>query len=716
MQRSKNIIFNICFALNCLLVFLLFFQNKLSIPLWLQVVGRMHPLLLHLPISFLLLSIIWLIVIEKRNKENLFIIETGDWLLLISALTASLTALMGLLLSKEPNYESDALFWHKWDGIILSLIIAAWYAFRKEIRLSKRINITFAVSGFILVCLTGHLGSTITHGQDYLIEPILTEQANTSILLEEAYVYKDMVKPILQAKCMRCHNNKKSNGELNMSTEELLLKGGKSGKLWDLSEKEYGLLLERIHLPEELKKHMPPKGKPQLTEDEARIIYYWIKSGADFKKKVIEFPEQDTLRILAAAIFKTIETDHFDFSAASDATIKKLNTNYRAVYPLSINSPALGVDIYGAPFYNSNSLKELLEVKDKIVSLNLNKMPVNDEDLKTIGSFINLRKLNLSFTNITGKTLNELGSLNKLKSIALSGNSLTPASLNAIKHLPSLSRVYLWSTSLKQDEISQLQKSQKQFFVETGFSADTVILQLNPPIFQNETKIIDTPLQLKLKHYIKGVTLRYSTDGTIPDSIQSPVYNDHVLLTSNVTVKVKAFKPGWIGSDVAENHFYSAKFKADSIVYILPADSLYKGESKRSLIDLHKTESNNFRNPQWVGFQKNNLEAILFFKKPTTLSTVTFSSLVDIGSFIFPAVKLEVWGANELGKWKKLGSLEPEQPTIIIPSYQKAFDISFKPETIKYLRVMAVPVSKIPKWHPGKGKKGWFFIDEIFLN
>ena len=55
MQRWKNSLFNITIALNCLLVFLLLFQDRLAVPAWLQVAGRMHPLVLHFPIVLLVL-------------------------------------------------------------------------------------------------------------------------------------------------------------------------------------------------------------------------------------------------------------------------------------------------------------------------------------------------------------------------------------------------------------------------------------------------------------------------------------------------------------------------------------------------------------------------------------------------------------------------------------------------------------------------------------
>ena len=95
----------------------------------------------------------------------------------------------------------------------------------------------------------------------------------------------------------------------------------------------------------------------------------------------------------------------YPFDAADDATIHKLNNDFRVVAPLALNSPALSVDFYGISALNSAFLKELEIVKEQVVSLNLNKMPLKDEDLKTIAIFSNLRHLNLAFTQITGASL-----------------------------------------------------------------------------------------------------------------------------------------------------------------------------------------------------------------------------------------------------------------------------------------------------------------------
>ena len=136
---------------------------------------------------------------------------------------------------------------------------------------------------------------------------------------------------------------------------------------------------------------------------------------------------------------------------------------------------------------------------------------------------------------------------------------------------------------------------------------------------------------------------------------------------------------------------------------------------RETLIDLAKG-SNNFRSGKWVAFRQNKMEALLIFNQSSEISSITMSSLIDIGGYIMPPQSIEVWGGDDSKKLKLLGRINPEQPTMIKPSYQKGFEVKFNTATVKYIKVVAVPVAKLPKWHPGKGDKGWIFTDEIFVN
>ncbi len=57
------------------------------------------------------------------------------------------------------------------------------------------------------------------------------------------------------------------------------------------------------------------------------LLYLWIKENTGFKKKVIDLPAEDSLRVIASAFLKPSEAseEKYDFAAALiDKVIKKL--------------------------------------------------------------------------------------------------------------------------------------------------------------------------------------------------------------------------------------------------------------------------------------------------------------------------------------------------------------------------------------------------------
>ncbi len=677
-NRWKTVLYNIVLPLNCLLLFLAVFGETLQVPSILQVTGRMHPLMLHFPIVLLLLAIVWETAV--KSKDNPLYHTTGDALLLSAALSAVVAALMGLFLSQEEGYDADALFGHKWSGVAVSLISWGWYAFRNEIRRITWLSRGIAAGSLVSIVLAGHRGATITHGEDFLWAPFIAEKQKPDVLLEDALVFEHLVLPILEEKCQSCHNASKAKGKLVLDSEASILKGGKTGKLWDSTAVSWGLLMERIHLPTDEKKHMPPKGKPQLTESEIEILYHWIKNGASFDQKIAELPEKDTLRLLAAGLFTKVEEDHYAFAAADEKTIQKLNNNYRAVYPVALQSPALSVDFFGIAAFQSEALRALEAVKTQIVSLNLNRMPVKGEDLKIIGQFTNLRKLNLSSTQITGAALGELKNLKALRKLSLSGTAVNPADLAVLRELPELSALYLWNTGVSEQDFPALKKQLPRVHLESGFKGDTVVAKLNAAIIEGEEQVFRTFTKVKLKNFIKGAVVRYTLDGSVPDSLSSLISTgDSITIDKTCLLSTKTFLPGWISSEVATRNFYKVGITPDSIALVHAPNPQYKGEGPRTLVNL-KIGDTDFRNKKWLGFKDTPLEAMLFFKKPITLSSVSVSTVVDIGSYIMPAGQVEVWGGSSKNNLALLKKLSPAQPSGLgTPAYLAGFNADFRP-------------------------------------
>lgn len=714
MLRFKNSLFNLSLLLNCLLLFLLFFESRISVPLWLQVVGRTHPLVLHFPVVLVVMYALLVLFFhaQKTNDDhNLYI---ADLILHFAAFSSAITALAGFFLSKEEGYDADALLWHKWSGVAISLFMLLWCFVKKTLQSKKITAFATSIVAIVLIVVAGHQGAGITHGQNFVLAPITPEKKQVAVSAEEAELYTHLVRPILEAKCISCHNSKKAKGELVMETEELLLKGGKNGVLWDSTSADLGLLLRRIHLPLEEKKHMPPQGKPQLTDDEIVILRHWIKKGSDFKLRVADLPTDDSLFIVANNILTAAETAEYDFDEADANVVKNLNTVNRVVTAEALESPALHVSFFNSKLFKAEQLAELSKIKKQIVSLDLSQMPVKDADLKIIGGFENLRKLNLSFSAITGVGLAVLKRLKFLRSLSISGTQVNAEQLKQLQSFPQLKTVYTWNMPVAAADMEKIKTQVKNIRFETGFKGDTIVMKLSAPIIQNEESIITSPIPLKLKHYINGTTIRFTTDGSDPDSLTSPVFKPGEMIDGNVFIKAKAYKPGWISSDIMEANFYRSTFKADSVLFLLQPDPAYNGEAKL-LSDLIKGETN-FRLGSWLAWRQTRMEVLLLFAKPTTIKSITLSTLIDVGSYIMPPSSIEIWGGNDPKKMKLLGTVKPTQPTMVQPSSLRGFECKFDPSTVKYIKIVGNTVGKLPAWHPGKGDKGWLFVDEVMVN
>jgi uncharacterized membrane protein len=705
------------------IAFLLVFEDQLVVPAWVQAFGRLHPLLLHFPIVLLALLLIFEFFrfnhLDYPAKET---IEkwVGDLWISGAALTG-LTTVFGLVLSKESGYSGDTLFWHKWMAVSLFVIFSLIYWLREFAFYQKRIARLSVGLISILLLLTGHYGASLTHGDGFLLAPL---QQNKQIYFEDALVFDHMVKPILVNKCVSCHNPEKKKGELDMSTVKSLMQGGKNGKLFVLGKPEASLLLERIHLPLADEKHMPVSGQPQLTDEEQQILSLWIKGNASFTKKVAELAASDSLRMVGARLFVSMNNQEasYDFSEADSKTIDQLSNEYRTITPIAKNSPALRVNIFNKNDYNSKKLEELLALKEQIVYLSLAKLPIKDAELSTIAQFENLERLDLNFTSITAKGLLVLKSLNRLKSLSLSGTQVSYQDLQpALQGLKKLQAVYLWDTPLSPEELSRLTTKFKTVQVIGGFKDDgTNPLKLNPPELKNTSTIFDVDAPLTLFHTIKGVEIRYTMDGTAPDSLKSAVFNNDVRIATNTRIRARAFKAGWIGSDEAVFEYYKCAITPDSVTVVLPLNRVHLANGPKSFFD-RNLGTFNANSPAWANFwtgvRNNDMELNLDFKTPQTISIVSLRIMEELATGIFPPQSIEIWGkSSSAGKFTRVHVLKIPIPKELKPHELYAIPVKFKATSFKALKIIAKPLEKIPQWHGAKDKRALLLVDEIFLN
>lgn len=618
---------------------------------------------------------------------------------------------MGLFLSKEPGYDSETIEMHKWGGALFSLLVFAWYSGRHLIRRRKISSLIFSFVVLITATFTGHEGANITHGENYLLGPLLANKTEERVPISEAIVYEHLVKPIFEEKCNGCHNSKKAKGDLIMESAEELLKGGKSGNLWDSTKPGFGLLMDRIHLPIDHKKHMPPKGKPQLTEMEIDILYHWIKSGAGFKTNIADLPQGDTLRTLAAGRFET--GDSYTFEPADEKTIQSLNTNYRLVKSIFEGSPGLKVEFYGASQFKQSDLNDLLAIKEQVVSLNLNEMQLKQEDLKTISQFLNLRKLILSNTGITEFGLAELARLKNLESLSLAGNKITVKALSFVSTLPELKQIYLWNTGVTNAELIKLKNDPRKLSYFTGYDAEKIVGKLNAPLMDIDEQVFVGSIKLDIKHYISGVDIRYTMDGTEPDSVKSPRYKEPLPIDKNITIKAKAFKAGWTSSSTSVKTFYKAGAVPDYYQLLSKPHPMFRGAGIKCLFD-NDLGAPYFLSAKWMGFYSKGFEGKLGFNTPRQISKMVFNFLIDVERNMPPPESIEVWG-GEGSNLKLIAKNNPPKLNAMQPPFAKGIEVAFPSLSVKTLLVKIKPTQKLPSWLPDHGKPGTVMMDEIFI-
>ena len=672
--------------------------------------GKLHPLVLHFPIVIGIAIVIYFIFFQKNKLEE----NTEKLILVGNALIASIVAILGLLLSKQDAYDTATLNLHKWGGLSIALI--SWLLiYTKNISTGYK---KIMGLGYLLVLLFfTHQGALLTHGENALSipAPAIVKAEEVKTVDSSLSVYEKAVAPILTQKCVGCHGPEKVKGKLQLQSPELILKGGKDGNILTSFHNGEALLLQRIHLPNADEKHMPPDGKLQLTLEELTLLNKWVKAGGNFTKKISELAKTDSLAILAMAYKAPAKGNGDTKNTAPD--LKEYNSSYLTVNYLFNGSEEIAVNFFQGSFYKKEQLTNLLKIKDKIVSLNMQGMPVTKEDLASIVQFTHLKKLNLNYTKLALVDLEPLKNIPSLINLSICGIEVNQNSLTTLLDKSPFTEIHIWTNHSNEKEFEQLTAKHKKVKIIIGDNLDTEIIKLTSPIIEQDSSIIVTSLEIGVKHFLKGTVVRYTIDGTEPDSLSSPIYSKKLHFTKNTFLKTKAFKPGWLSSDIVQKTFYKSEIHPDTIYFVTNPDKKYPGTGAKTLTDYELGEQN-FSNGKWLAYRDTTMKFVIGFKQARPLHEAHFNAFVDNGAYIFPILSIMIEGSNDGKQFKKLNEAKfPSLEKTEVVRENKSFSCTIPGEAAyKYYRFTLLNLKKLPKWHPGKGTPAWIFVDELFLN
>ncbi|WP_266362931.1 c-type cytochrome domain-containing protein [Tellurirhabdus rosea] len=467
---------------------------------WLLFFGRFHPLIVHLPIGFLMVA--GLLELGRLTGRISFSASTLTAILFWSAVSATVACVFGYFLSLGGGYEAELLEEHQWQGIgVAAFAWVAWAVksdrFSEKIPFSSALYVPALALSLLLLMVAGHHGGSLTHGTDYLTqytpEPIRTlagippREEDVLALkpienVNEALVYEQIVNPILKTRCVQCHNPQKAKGDLRMDTPEMLRKGGEEGPIFVPGKADESEMLKRCLLPLEDDDHMPPKGKTQLTENQLALLRWWINEGAPFDKKVAQLKVDEAVKPALASLgsgggtneeelkMKTGESPVLALKvAAPDAkAVEELKKTGLLVLPLAKDQNLLEVSAVNARSFSDAQAALLGKLSEQIVWLKLGDTQITDATLTQVARLKNLQKLHLEGTAVTDAGLASLKVLPYLEYLNLYGTAVTDAGLQSLSRLKSLKTVYLWQTKVTETGVANLKKAVPGLEANTG--------------------------------------------------------------------------------------------------------------------------------------------------------------------------------------------------------------------------------------------------------
>lgn len=423
-----------------------------------QLLGRLHPLIVHLPIGFIILGLLLHYYDRKKRQFTKVIALSYLW----AGISAVAACISGYLQYLAEGYSFDSVKLHLWTGIATALFsFVMWLRIEENKRISALLKVPLlylSLAFFVLVSFTGHLGGTITHGEDYLVEPLpnslksalgYTVIEEKDILLTEenwetALFYSDVVEPLLYNHCASCHNSKKAKGDLVVTSQESLLIGGENGPVVHSQNPEKSELLLRMLLPKTDDKHMPPDGKRQPSKEDIAILQKWIEKGLPYDQTIgeLELPKD----LFDTYLHRKIVTDYPEalVDPAPHDSIQKVREIGLHVELISKNTNYLKVSALNQPDFSDNDFAILLSIAPQIAILDLGGTQISDAIWKRLKTLPNLTLLKVDHTALTGDTIQEIQDLKQLRSINLSYTSFPVDNLEKLENLSALRKVYLF--------------------------------------------------------------------------------------------------------------------------------------------------------------------------------------------------------------------------------------------------------------------------------
>ncbi|MFI3261950.1 MAG: glycoside hydrolase family 20 protein [Rikenellaceae bacterium] len=279
-----------------------------------------------------------------------------------------------------------------------------------------------------------------------------------------------------------------------------------------------------------------------------------------------------------------------------------------------------------------------------------------------------------------------------------------------LPRLAALSEVQ-WTNKEKKDYDNFLPRCIKMtdHYTQLGFNFAKHIFELNTSLKSNPEKGC---LDVEFVNF-GGGDIYYTLDGTEPTTA-STKYEGTIEIRENCVIKGAIIRPSGNNSRTFTQEVFFSKSSMKPITLKAQPNEEYRFAGAGVLVDGLKGDTN-FKTGRWLGFSGNDLDATIDLLATTEISSVSISTDVVKGDWVFDARSITVKVSDDGKTFKEIASKKIADKTAKDRDGIYDYTLDFDKVQTRYVQVI-VKNGTLPAWHSGAGKPAYIFVDEIQVN
>ncbi|NOX87826.1 MAG: sulfatase-like hydrolase/transferase [Calditrichaeota bacterium] len=231
------------------------------------------------------------------------------------------------------------------------------------------------------------------------------------------------------------------------------------------------------------------------------------------------------------------------------------------------------------------------------------------------------------------------------------------------------------------------------------------------PVSAVKSGIYTKPKELNFSVRMKDAEIHYTLDGTQPQK-SSPLFKKPIKLEKSQIIKAAAFKDDCKSETVTVD--FNLVQKVSGVRLKNQPSPKYPAQGALSLVD-GRLGNSDYQNPAWLGFEQDDLNALIDLGKIKQIDNVTIRFLKNEGSWIFLPTEVRLAASKDGRNFKLVTKLNREQIEQSPGRAIKRVKLNAKGIKTRYLKIFAGNIGVCPPNHPGAGGKAWLFTDEILI-